>query len=61
MLQTKELDKTSKITELSESEITNLPDKEFKVMVIKMLSGSEWTQKCNKETKYKKEPIKAEE
>ena len=37
MLQTKEQDKTSE-KELNEMEISNLPDKELKVMVIKMLT-----------------------
>ena len=38
ILQTKENHKTS-VKELKEMEITNLPDKEFKVMVVKMLIG----------------------
>ena len=36
MFQTKEQDKTSE-EELSKVEISNLPDKEFKVMTIKIL------------------------
>ena len=36
MFQMKELDKTPE-EELSEMEISSLPDKEFKVMVLKML------------------------
>ena len=37
MFQTKEQDKTPK-EELSEVEISNLPNKEFKVMIIEMLN-----------------------
>ena len=37
MLQSKEQDKTSE-KELNETEISNLPNKEFKVMVIQMLN-----------------------
>jgi len=37
MLQTKERDKTSG-KDLNDMKISNLPDKEFKVVVIKMLS-----------------------
>ena len=39
MFQTKEQDKTTE-EELSEVEISNLPDKEFKVMMKKMLKES---------------------
>ena len=37
MFQTKEQDKTPE-TDLNEMEIGDLPDKEFKIMVIKMLT-----------------------
>ena len=51
MFQMKEQDKTPE--ELSEMEISNLPDKEFKVMIIKMLNKlrrriAEHSEKFNK-------------
>ena len=56
----KEQDKTSGKT-LKETEISNLPDKEFKVMVIKMLTDlgrkmDEHSENFNKRTEYKKIP-----
>ena len=43
MFQIKEQDKSAE-KDLKEMEISNLPDKEFKVMVVKMLTslGEEW-------------------
>lgn len=40
MLQKKEQDKTS-VKELNETEVSNIPDTELKVMLIKMLTGLE--------------------
>ena len=48
MFQTKEKDKIPK--ELSEVEISNLPNKEFRAMIIKMLNGAslvaQWLRIC---------------
>lgn len=41
MLHMKEQDKTSKKKLLHEMKISSLPNKEFKVMVLKMLTGLE--------------------
>ena len=54
MFQTKEWDKTSE-TDLNEKEVNDLYDKEFKIMVIKMLTEvrrtmHEWGETFNKET-----------
>ena len=46
MLQRKELKKTSE-KELNETEICNIPDKEFKVIIIKILT---WLDKTMKKT-----------
>ena len=59
----KEQDKTSE--ELSKVEICKLPDKEFKVMIIKMLNKprrrmNEYSEKFNKDLEIK-EPNRAEE
>ena len=59
--QMKEQDKTSE-KELSETEISNLPNKEFKVMVIKILIGlgkriDKLSENFSKHRKYKKEEI----
>ena len=67
--QTKEPDKASekKKKELNETEISNLSDKEFIVIVIKMLTElgkrmDELGENVNKETeKCKKEPIRTKE
>ena len=63
MFQMKEQDKTSE--ELSKVEICKLPDKEFKVMIIKMLNKprrrmNEYSEKFNKDLEIK-EPNRAEE
>ena len=64
MLQKKEQDKTSE-EKLCEVEISNLPDKHFKVMIIKILRQlrrrmDEHSEKLGKR-KYKEEPNRAEE
>ena len=66
MFQTKEQDKTPK--EVSELEIGNLPKKEFRVVIIKMIKnlGEEWMHKearnfQQKFRDYKEQPIKDEE
>ena len=65
--QTKEPDKASEKNKLNETEISNLSDKEFKVMVIKMITElgkrmDELGENVNKETeKYNKEPVRTEE
>ena len=41
MLQMKEQEKENSEKELNEMEISNLPDKEFKIMVIKMCTSLE--------------------
>ena len=41
MCETKEEDNTSPLKDLNEIEIRNLPDKEFKVMIIKCSQNSE--------------------
>lgn len=46
MFQTNELDKTSG-KELNETVISNLPGKEFKVMVIKLLTHWTWEKNGN--------------
>ena len=61
----KEQDKTSE-KELNEVEISNLPDKEFKVTIIKMFTElrrrmDEHSENFNRVRKYKEEPNKAEE
>ena len=64
MFQTKEKEKTSE-KELNGTKIGNLPNKEFKVMIIKMLTDlgrkmDEHRENYNRVRKYKKEPIRAE-
>ena len=61
----KKQDKTSE-KELNEVEISNLPDKEFKVTIIKMFTElrrrmDEHSENFNRVRKYKEEPNKAEE
>ena len=64
ILQTKEQGKTSE-KELNEVEISNLPDKEFKVTIIKMFTElrrrmDEHSENVNKEIKkHKKVPNKS--
>ena len=58
VFQSKEQDKTSE-KELNKTEISNPPDKELKVMVIKMLTKfrrrmDKHSETFNKERKYKK-------
>lgn len=65
MPQTTEQDKTWE-KEQNKMAISNLPDKEFKGMVIKMLTKlrtemEEHNENFSKERKYKKEPIIAGE
>lgn len=65
MSQTTEQDKTWE-KEQNKMAISNLPDKEFKGMVIKMLTKlrtemEEHNENFSKERKYKKEPIIAGE
>lgn len=62
--QIKQHDKTSE-KELSEREISNLPNKEFKIRVVKMLPElgrrkDKLSESFSKDRKYKKEPITAE-
>lgn len=57
MLQMKEQNITSE-KELNEMELSNLPDKEFKVMVDEV---DELRKDFNRDRKYKKEPIRIEE
>ena len=65
MFQTKEQDKTSE-KELNEVEINSPPNKEFKVMTIKMLNElgkrmDEPSEKLNTVKKYKEEPNRDDE
>ena len=61
----KEQDKI-RARELNEMEITNMPDREFKVMAIKILNGFEkraedFSETLNREIENKKQPIRDEE
>jgi len=60
----KEQDKVT-VQELNETEISNMPHKEFKVIVIKIVPGlrKEWvnSELQHRDRKYKKESIRAEE
>lgn len=54
MFQTKEQDKTSEKKSLMITKISDVPDKEFKIIVIKMLTKlrrrmDEHSENCNKE------------
>ena len=64
MFLTKEQDKTLK--ELNEVEIRNLPNKEFKAIIIKMLKGlrkrlNEHGETVQRARRHKEEPNRAEE
>ena len=63
MFQIKEQDKFPE-KDLKEMKISNLPDKEFKIMVIKVVTDlrrrmDEHSENFNKERKYKKVSIKS--
>lgn len=59
MFQIKEENKIPE-KELNGMKITNLTDKEFKIIIIRILKYG-WTQNFNIERQFKKEPIRTEE